>query len=408
MSEPKRILILSADAGFGHRSAALAIAAALEETRGAAAVVEVVNPLDDPRAPAVLRSGQATYDEIVRELPELQRIGYDAVGRLSALGALEQAATVLLFRVVADLLKRHQPDVVVNTYPIYQAPLEAAFTIRRHECPVVTVITDLGTVTRAWFHEVADLCVVPNERVRGMALEAKLAPAAVEVIAIPVHPRLARETRPPAVLRAELGWQTEPLTVLGVGSRRVTKLAEAVDVLNHAGFPLQLALVAGGDDDLYQRLQKTDWHVPAHVYNFVDNLPALIKAADLVVTKAGGLITTESLACGRPMLIIEYIPGQEVGNVEYVVENGAGAFAEPPLSLLRTLCHWLADDGRPLRQAAEQARRLGNPRAAYQIAERVWTLALQGPSRFGRLERLARLLPGTSALLDRFNIKWRE
>lgn len=408
MSEPKRILILSADAGFGHRSAALAIAAALEETRGAAAVVEVVNPLDDPRAPTVLRSGQATYDEIVRELPELQRIGYDAVGRLSAIGALEQAATVLLFRVVADLLKRHQPDVVVNTYPIYQAPLEAAFTIRRHECPVVTVITDLGTVTRAWFHEVADLCVVPNERVRGMALEAKLAPAAVEVIAIPVHPRLARETRPPAVLRAELGWQTEPLTVLGVGSRRVTKLAEAVDVLNHAGFPLQLALVAGGDDDLYQRLQKTDWHVPAHIYNFVDNLPALLKAADLVLTKAGGLITTESLACGRPMLIIEYIPGQEVGNVEYVVENGAGAFAEPPLSLLRTLCHWLADDGRLLRQAAEQARRLGNPRAAYQIAERVWALALQGPSRFGRLERLARLLPGTSALLDRFNIKWRE
>jgi UDP-N-acetylglucosamine:LPS N-acetylglucosamine transferase len=108
------------------------------------------------------------------------------------------------------------------------------------------------------------------------------------------------------------------------------------------------------------------------------------------------------------MLIIEYIPGQEVGNVEYVVENGAGAFAEPPLSLLRTMCHWLADDGRLLRQAAQQARRLGRPRAAYEIADRIWALALQGPVRLGRLERLARLLPGTAALLDRFNVRWRD
>lgn len=408
MSTPKRILILSADAGFGHRSAALAIAAALSETHAAEARVEIVNPLDDPRAPAVLRNSQATYDEIVRELPEVQRVGYEAVDKLSALGALERAVTVLLFRVVYDLLKQHQPDVVVNTYPIYQAPLEAAFTILKRECPVVTVVTDLATVSRAWFHEVADLCVVPTERVRAMALEAKLAPSAVELIGIPVHPRVAQPAQPPAVLRAELGWQPEPITVLGVGSRRVTKLAEAVDVLNHAGFPLQLALVAGGDDELYTRLSKTDWHVPAHVYNFVGDLPKLMKAADFVLTKAGGLITTESLACGLPMLIIEYIPGQEVGNVEYVVEHGAGAFAEPPLSLLRTVCHWLADDARLLRQAAQQARRLGRPRAAYEIAERVWALALQGPVRLGRLERLARLLPGTAALLDRFGVRWRD
>jgi 1,2-diacylglycerol 3-beta-galactosyltransferase len=405
---PKRILILSADAGFGHRSAALAIAAALEETRGPACQVAIVNPLDDPRAPAVLRNGQATYDEIVRLLPDVQRVGYDAVGRLSAIGALERAATVLLFRAVYDLLKQRQPDVVVNTYPIYQAPLEAAFAILKRECPVVTVVTDLGSVSRAWFHDVADLCVVPTERVRALALEARLSAESVELIGIPVHPRVIKETRPPATLRAELGWHPGLITVLAVGSRRVARLGEAVEVLNHAGFPLQLAVVAGGDDELFSRLRKTDWHVPAQVYNFVEDIPTLMKAADILLTKAGGLIITEGLACGLPMLLIEYIPGQEVGNVEYVVENGAGAFAEPPLSLLRTVCHWLADDGQLLRQAALQARRLGRPTAAYEIADRVWALAQQGPVRLGRLERLARLLPGTAALLDRFNVKWRE
>ena len=408
MSEPKRILILSADAGFGHKSAAQAIAAALEERHGAACAVEIVNPLNDPRAPSVLRRGQATYDDLVREQPDLQRLGYDAVDKLSAIGALERAATILLFRVIHDLLKKRRPDVIVNTFPIYQAPLEAAFVVQKRECPVVTVITDLGTVSHAWFHPIADLCVTPTERVRRMALEAKLPPEAVAVIGIPVHPRIAREQRAPAELRAELGWRPDLKTALAVGSKRVTRLQEALEVINHSGFPLQVAAVAGGDDELYARWQKTEWHLPAQLYNFVDNLPTLMQAADLLVTKAGGLITTEALACGLPLLIVEYIPGQETGNVEYVVENGAGVYAEPPLPMLQALRHWLEADGQQLAQAARRARQLGRPRAAYDIAERVWEFAQQGPARLSRLERLRILLPQVSALLDRFSVKWRD
>ena len=120
--------------------------------------------------------------------------------------------------------------------------------------------------------------------------------------------------------------------------------------------------MAGGDEELYAHLQRTEWHVPAHVYNFVSDMPRLMKAADLLVTKAGGLITTEGLACGLPSLIIEYIPGQETGNVDYVAENGAGVYAEPPVSLSRALCHWLEADRALLRDAAHGARQLGRNR----------------------------------------------
>lgn len=408
MSNPKNVLILSCDAGFGHKSAAQAIAAALEARYGPACATEIANPLDDPRVPSVLRNIQASYDDIVREAPELQRVGYDAIDKLSAARALERAATIVLFRAVHDLLKKRQPDAVVNTYPIYQAPLEAAFVIQKRACPVITVVTDLVTVSRAWFHDMADLCVVPTEIARRMALEAKLPPDSVEVIGIPVHPRVLSETRPAETLRAELGWRRDRLTVLAVGSRRVTRMLEALDVLNHSGFPLQIAAVAGGDDDLHAQLQKCEWHVPAHVYNFVNTMPTLMKASDLLLTKAGGLITTEGLACGLPMLITEFIPGQEVGNVEYVVKHGAGLLAEPPLPLLKALAHWLANDGQALKAAAERARQLGRPRAADDIAQRIWHFAQQGPTPLGRLERLRILFPATAALLDRFNVAWRD
>ncbi|MEJ5201228.1 MAG: hypothetical protein WHV66_03245, partial [Anaerolineales bacterium] len=74
----KRILILTADAGFGHRSAANAVAAALHELYGDACQVEIENPLEDKRTPAFLRETQSDYDRIVREMPDLYRVGFGA------------------------------------------------------------------------------------------------------------------------------------------------------------------------------------------------------------------------------------------------------------------------------------------------------------------------------------------
>ncbi len=65
-----------ADYGYGHRSAANAIAAALHEKYGQESMVDIVNPLDDPRAPAFFRENQHDYDKIVREMPELYKMGY--------------------------------------------------------------------------------------------------------------------------------------------------------------------------------------------------------------------------------------------------------------------------------------------------------------------------------------------
>ena len=139
---------------------------------------------------------------------------------------------------------------------------------------------------------------------------------------------------------------------------------------------LQAIVVAGGDDTVYAELQQTDWHLPVAVYNLVDNMPTLMHAADFIVCKAGGLIVTEAMACGLPMMLIDVIEGQETGNAEFVVENGAGEVARMPLDMLETLYHWLSDSGKLLQIRADNARRVGRPQAADEIAELVWTLAV--------------------------------
>ena len=82
--------------------------------------------------------------------------------------------------------------------------------------------------------------------------------------------------------------------------------------------PFQIAIITGGDDKLYKALQPIEWQHPTKIYDFVENMPAMMRAADLIACKAGGLIVTESLASGLPLLLIHALPGQEIGNADYV------------------------------------------------------------------------------------------
>jgi 1,2-diacylglycerol 3-beta-galactosyltransferase len=378
-TQPKHILILIADAGYGHRSAANAVAAALKERYGDECITAIENPLDSERAPAPLRSSQEDYDRVVRNMPNLYQLGYQISDAPLSSAVIERAFTVMLYDAVRETIDRCQPDAIVAVHPYYAAPLTALSAIRKKHIPLITVVTDLATVHRIWFNNEADYCLVPTQAVYDLALENDLPPEKVRMVGIPVNPAISNEQRSPADVRAELGWQTDLTTVLAIGSKRVVHLLELLNVLNHSGLPLQLAVVAGGNDELYGQLQDMEWHRPTRLYNFVDNLPAMMRAADFVLAKPGGLTTTESLAAGLPMLLFDPIPGQETGNVEYVVQGGGGDLIEGPVQLLETAFHWLDNDGALLAERAANARKLGRPRAAYEVAELAWTLAERGP-----------------------------
>jgi len=382
MSDEKpRILILSSDAGFGHRSAAQAIAAALEEKYAGQCLVEVVNPLNERRVPGILRRSQAEYDDLVRNWPELYRLGYEANDRAVTSTLLESSLTILLYEAMRLLLNQYKPDAIITTYPFYQPPLWACFSLKNWQIPTITVITDLAEVHRLWFHRVADYFIVPTPDVAELAAEQGIAAHKVKVLGIPIHPRFAQKPADRRALRQLLGWQPEMTTVLAVGSKRVSKLPDFLRPLNHSALSIQLAIVAGGDDEMFQELQATEWHLPVHLYNFVNNMPELMHAADCVICKAGGLTITESLACGLPMLLMDVIAGQETGNAAYALREGASALVRKPILLLETLFHWLLEDQALLHQYAMNAQRLGRPQAAHEVADLAWQLACRGPYR---------------------------
>ena len=370
-----RVLILIADYGFGHHSAANAISEALKEAHGEECFVEIVNPLDDKRAPAFLRKEQSNYDRITREMPDLYHLGYQVSDSPTASNLIESAVTLLMFSLLRDIVRLHQPDVIVCTFSIYPAILSAIFIAEKHRIPVVTVVTDLSAVHNLWFYPKTDLCLVPNQSVADMAIAAGVASEKVIITGIPAHPDLAKGNKDQTAIRTSLGWNPDLFTALAVGSKRVGKLFKTLDVLNHSGLPIQLAIVTGGDDELYNRFKRAEWHLEAHLYNFVTNMPTLMRAADCVISKAGGLIVTETLACGLPLILINAIPGQESGNVDYVVAGTAGEVARDPTEALEILCHWLMNDRKIYQARRQDARLLGRPQASYDVARLVWATA---------------------------------
>lgn len=378
----KRIMILTADAGFGHRSAAVAIEAAMRARYGDRCTSTILNPLHEAGSPGVLQTlAEERYNGWIIKDPLFYELGYRLSDAIAAAAFIEQVYSLLLHDPLKELIDRHSPDVVVSTYPFYLEPLNFVFDRAEATVPQVSVITDLVTVHTIWFNPRVDLCLVPTEQARQKALRNGVPADRIHVTGLPVHPRFGAETRSPAKIRAELGWGLDRPTVLIVGGTWVANVPEVARLIDRSGFAskMQLVIVAGGDEDLYARLVNEKWRGEVKVYGFVDNMPDFIHASDLVMTKAGGLIVSETLACGRPLILFSAISGQETGNVEYVTSAGAGDWAATPAEALACLVRWLTDDGTLLAERTANARRVGRSQAVYEVVNLVWELAETGP-----------------------------
>ena len=374
MNDSRNILVLTNDAGLGHRQAALATVAALEQRYGALCRPLLVNPLDEPGVPAALRNSQSDFNRVVRFAPALYRLGHGLANTTLPTRLMERMEVLTLTEPIGRVLARAQPDVVVTTHPVFVYLLA---TYRRREgatWPLVVLVTDLARLQRLWFRREVDLYLVPTAEAAALAQRRGIAAERVHVTGIPIDLRLSEQPAR-AALRTANGWDAERPTVLAVGSRRVQEFTAFLRALNEAELPIQVIVVTGDDADLLDEVRAIDWRVPAHLYGYVTELPLWLGAADAVITKAGGLTLAEALAAGCPPFIIQCTPMHERGNADYVVAHGAGVRVGNPAALAEALRRALADNGRALAEMAACARALGRPRAAYDAAELIWAQA---------------------------------
>ncbi len=276
---------------------------------------------------------------------------------------------LLIGRSVRPLLREQAPDLVVTVHPVLNEIPQRALRAVGSRAPFVVVVTDLFSAHGLWFNPSADLTLVSTEGARQVGEKWGVLPEKLRVVGLPVSLEFLGDGKSKAAQRAALGLAPDRATVLlvggGEGMGPIEEIARAID---RARLPLQLVVIAGRNRKLYERLRAVAWQIPVSVQGFVTNMPDWMRASDLIITKAGPGTISEALACGLPMLLSGFLPGQEEGNVTFVRESGVGVLREEPAQIARTLGEWLMPGNDTLACFAARARQLARPRAALEIA----------------------------------------
>jgi 1,2-diacylglycerol 3-beta-galactosyltransferase len=368
----KRCLIVTSDAGYGHRSAALSVSKALEVLYPDQVESLVTNPIQETDTPTVMKPIEKGYDRSVRFSPGLYRLSYEVSDSRFVSEVVEGALTLMLQKIMADTIRDFKPDVILNTNEMFNNPIGKVLEDVDPKIPAFTAVTDLADVHSLWFSPEPDRFYIANEWVKVKALESGVPEGKLVISGIPVSPDFALNQMEKQSLRGSLGLDPNRFTLLFVGSSRVSNLQEYLQALEHVATPVQAVVIAGGNDELYQDLLGSHYNFPVEVRNFEKNVPQWMMASDVLVTKAGGLIVSEGLAAGLPILLIDYLPGQEEGNVRYLLSHQAGALVQNVGEFRAIVSYWLEEDGIRLKQIARASAELGKPEAALTIAKALW------------------------------------
>lgn len=326
----KRALLLISDTGGGHRSAANAIAAALEESRVPEAFETRIEDVAAHCAFPLTQLGLG-YSMALRYAPPVYGALYYATNGRRRYRALVRFCEPLYRERLRDLFISYQPDAIVSVHPLLNhAALRARDDAHMQHVPVITVITDLGKVHESWLVSNADAVVVPAREVHQRALSRGVPPSRLHLLGHPIHPKFDDVTGSKADLRRQLKLSDDrPTVMLMAGGEGGGKLLSTTLALARARLPIELVVVCGRNEHLEQKL--TDLApalpTPLHVLGFTDKIPEYFRAVDLLVTKAGPGTLAEANAAQLPVVVYDYVPGQERGNVDFVRHNGLGSIA---------------------------------------------------------------------------------
>jgi 1,2-diacylglycerol 3-beta-galactosyltransferase len=372
MARQKHFLILTSDSGFGHRSAANSIAKALKLEHPQEVTTSIINPILEEPSSLFLQKAELNYDQSVKQNPGFYRFTYEISDSRSASAVVENTLVLAMYKNMKQLIRDSHVDGIVNTNQLFNAPTGVALNNLNLKIPFYTVVTDLADVHSMWFNSNPDRFFVASEVVRSKALANGIPLNKITISGIPVDPDLETSFETKAQIRARLGLAADLTTILVVGSSRVSGIYEHLETLEKLDFPFQVVVIAGGNDELYAKLKRHVWNFPIFINNFVTNMPDWLLSADLLVTKAGGLILSEGMVAGLPIILIDHLPGQEEGNVRYILDQQAGALVECPDQFFNVLKSWLENDQILLKAIAGNSRSSGHPEAASVIANALW------------------------------------
>ncbi|HAM37979.1 MAG TPA: hypothetical protein DCP53_01060 [Elusimicrobia bacterium] len=320
----KKVYILTVTAGAGHLRAAEALKKAFLLLRPEWDV-KLINVLDFTN-PWFKKIYANSYLNIVNQVPEFWGLLYDRtddkniVKKTSKMQSLFNKISAIR---LIEYIRKNPPDIAICTHFLPAEILASQKTKHKIRFPWVCVVTDYEA-HMFWIYPNADIYIAATEHTKFQLRRNGISEKKILPLGIPIDPIFSQKKSKELLFKKfELKSALRIVLVMsgGFGAGPVENIVEQLQMVD---FPIQIMVVTGRNKQLEEKLKVKKRIKPTKIFGFVDNIDELLTVADLLVSKAGGLTTSEALAKGVPMVIVNPTPGQEERNSDYILEHGAG------------------------------------------------------------------------------------
>lgn len=365
----KKILYLFSDTGGGHRSAATAVMRAVDHLRHENTVQEMVDVF--AACSGFLNVFARLYAPVIKYSPRLWGQLYYWLDDEKKLEQLEKLSRPFIFKELVNLLLEKRPDVVVSVHPLVNHLAVKAIKESGLKIPFIVVITDPVTLHRAWIMPEVDLCIVATPEAKKMAVRYGMPEKKIRVIGMPIDPKFFLRDRDKKKAKVKDALNPKLFTILLMGGGEgAGTMGKIVDEFARTGFKGQLIVIAGRNKRLETKLKSKKYGFPMKVFGFTDKVQELMAESDMIITKAGPGTIAEALAMNLPIIVTSWLPGQEEGNVEFVVRENVGRVSRDPKRVVELV--------NELRETAEfeemkkSIKKVSRPEAALDIAREIF------------------------------------
>jgi len=366
MTKHKRVLLMYISQVSGHRQGAVAIAKSLKSLNPDCEVLSIngfgyIYPLME-------KIINTAYMGVIKRAPKIWEYLYDNPKIIKLSEKWKQSIHKSSHKKLKPLIEEFKPDVVVCTQA-FPCGMVADYK-KAHHLPmtVIGVLTDYAPHLY-WLHEGVDYYVVPSQEAHDRYVKEGIPANRIKVLGIPIRIKFAQPLDRRAIAK-KLGLDCNIPTVLIMGGGQgLGPMKEAVKSLVHLGRPLQLIVICGTNVKLVHWIKKIQRQTNKKIlfYDYASNVDELMEVSTLIVSKPGGMTTSECLAKGLPMVIIDPIPGQEERNSQFLVNQGVAVRVEDKHHIAHAI-ESLLNNPKQLAAMKQAALKNGKPMAAQDIA----------------------------------------
>ncbi len=365
----KKILYLFSETGGGHRSAANALVETVKEIMGDdAPKQELADVFASSNKLISLLANM--YAPITRYFPLLWGVLYHTTNSNLSILIMAKVSAPFVGKKLQALIKEKKPDIIVSVHPMTNHIAVMAMRKINHNVPIITVVTDPVTFHRVWISPLVDRIVLATEDARTLCRKYGYDIDNIEVLGFPIEPKFFKIASSKKELRKSMGIASDKFTLLFMGGGEGGgNIFEYIAALNKGNLDIQLVVVTGRNRALKKRLEENSskFSFPMKVYGFSEQISDIMGASDLIITKAGPGTIREAISKSLPIILTSFLPGQEKGNVEYVLKMQLGDFVTDRKKIVAAVRKIMQPETYSRHVSALQKE--NNPEAVYNIAK---------------------------------------